>query len=616
MLRLVVIIFFFSLNKSLSQIDTSVQVQEIVVTQQINRNRSIGSVQVVIASDLSQLSIAEVLSESSNTYIKTYGAGSLSTTSVRGGSAVQSLVLWNGLPLQSPMLGLLDLSLIPSQEDTQISLIKGGNSSLWGSGAVSGLLTLESSIPKSNNVAATTKIGSFGTFGQTATIRFSGDKWSSRSLFSHESSKRDFTYTLSPNLPEVKQSNSSFHRNHFIQDIYFRPNQKHQLSAHIWGYKAHTEIPPTTVQNKSQAHQNDGAWRSILAWKYKGKNLVVNSKIGHFIDNNDYFDPLLMIESANNFSSSFADVSLQRQFTNHSMTIGSTYSNTIASSPGYEHSNSESRLGLFASHIYENSKIAVQTSLRQEFVDAYAAPFLPSVGATLILLQNLKLRGKVSKDFRLPTLNDRYWRPGGNTDLLPESGWSQEIGLDISTQMKSTTLHYSSTLFNRDVDNWIMWTPTEGQSFWSAQNINEVKSWGIEQSIKIEKRIASFHYLTDIQYSYINSTFQSSLATPSVTKGDQLLYTPRHQGRIKLQATFSKATIAYTHEITGSTTGINEQVNSSNIANVNLTYRAKINQLATTLQLSLGNVWNANYFIIERRPMPGRLYNLSINFKY
>ena len=85
---------------------------------------------------------------------------------------------------------------------------------------------------------------------------------------------------------------------------------------------------------------------------------------------------------------------------------------------------------------------------------------------------------KASKDFRIPTINDRFWSPGGVENLLPESGFSQEIGAKLHKNTTQFTSSFDATLFNRNIDNWILWLPNAG--YWSPRNILLVWSRGME----------------------------------------------------------------------------------------------------------------------------------------
>src|SRR5690606_13900615 len=91
--------------------------------------------------------VAELVSEQSPVFIKSYGYNSLSTLSFRGASAAQSLVLWNGVPVNNPALGVADLSLLPVFFSDQIAIAYGGSSALLGNGNVGGALLLDNEAP-------------------------------------------------------------------------------------------------------------------------------------------------------------------------------------------------------------------------------------------------------------------------------------------------------------------------------------------------------------------------------------------------------------------------------------------------------------------------------------
>jgi iron complex outermembrane receptor protein len=90
------------------------------------------------------LSAAEILNRMSSVYIKSYGGSGLASSSFRGGSANHTAILWNGFNLQSPVTGMMDLSLIPAGLFNSMSLQYGGKSAVWGSGAVGGAIHLRS----------------------------------------------------------------------------------------------------------------------------------------------------------------------------------------------------------------------------------------------------------------------------------------------------------------------------------------------------------------------------------------------------------------------------------------------------------------------------------------
>ena len=74
------------------------------------------------------LSMADVLTFNSSIFVKNYGRATLSTVSFRGTSASHTQVTWNGMRINSPMLGMTDFSTIPSYFIDDASLLHGTSS--------------------------------------------------------------------------------------------------------------------------------------------------------------------------------------------------------------------------------------------------------------------------------------------------------------------------------------------------------------------------------------------------------------------------------------------------------------------------------------------------------
>ena len=74
------------------------------------------------------LSLSDVLTYNSSIFIKQYGRATLSTASFRGTSPSHTQVTWNGMRLNSPMLGMTDFSMIPSYFIDEASLLHGSSS--------------------------------------------------------------------------------------------------------------------------------------------------------------------------------------------------------------------------------------------------------------------------------------------------------------------------------------------------------------------------------------------------------------------------------------------------------------------------------------------------------
>ena len=141
--------------------------QQINITAtRLNESNETSTVQVLdtTIARLTTSTLAEQLTREGGLFIKSYGPGSLSTLSLRGSNASQTAVLWNGINICSPMLGLFDLGLIPTFLVDEAIIQYGGSGAEQGSAAIGGAIHLNSKTKeeKGLEVNALTSAGSFG----------------------------------------------------------------------------------------------------------------------------------------------------------------------------------------------------------------------------------------------------------------------------------------------------------------------------------------------------------------------------------------------------------------------------------------------------------------------
>ena len=114
------------------------------------------------------LSMADVLTFNSSIFVKNYGRATLSTVSFRGTSASHTQVTWNGMRINSPMLGMTDFSTIPSYFIDDASLLHGTSSVNMVGGGLGGLVQL-STIPADQQgfgMQYVQGVGSYRTFDE------------------------------------------------------------------------------------------------------------------------------------------------------------------------------------------------------------------------------------------------------------------------------------------------------------------------------------------------------------------------------------------------------------------------------------------------------------------
>ena len=621
LLIIVLSLLFWGPSKLMGQTiqqDSSYSIETIEVIASKLRQQVNGSVsQEWNSAQLDKLAaknIGDLLLNEAGVFIKSYGQGSLATSSVRGGSAGHTLVLWNGLPIQSPMLGQLDLALLPIQIAESIQFTLGGNSAMWGSGAIGGVLNMENQADFSNklSIKSDSRLGSFGQFQQQIEVGIGNERFQSVTKLSHRQADNDFYYFLAEGLPDRQQTNAELNQQFLAQDLYWKINNRNKLEVHFWWQTSDRNIPPTNVQNRSEAHLHDLNTRLILEYKHLEKNGFWNLKTGFFDEHIDYYDDLNLIESPTHFTTYLAELTRQWKWRKSEFIIGNTHTHTSASSiVGYrENTPTEYKKALFGSWRIRKKRWTSQFSLRQEMVGNTFVPIVPAFDFNWQIASTLFLKGKVSRNYRLPTFNDRFWMPGGNPDLLPESGWSQELTVNYQIKKQNFSVNTSLTAFNRNIDNWILWSGA------AANNITKVWSRGLEPRIAVGRQFKNLKCQLRGGYDYILSTNQIAVEIPRMAAGDQLIYTPRHQAFSSFSVEFNKFYLSYQHTFTGLADGINDSLDRYHVGNVQVQCVSNFKQYTGNLFFNINNLWNADYLVVERQPMPGINFEVGLNLTF
>src|SRR5207302_2019189 len=134
--------------------------------------------------------------------------------------------------------------------------------------------------------------------------------------------------------------------------------------------------------------------------------------------------------------------------------VGAEWNHIIGLISNYQNGKAREDRYDFTASLQEkiNDRLFLTLNLRQPVVSGFSAPFLPYLGAEYSIIKNLatelKIRGSISKNYRVPTLNDRYWQNAGDKNLLPETSHAGEFGLTY----KYKTFEIVNIFFAQKVD--------------------------------------------------------------------------------------------------------------------------------------------------------------------
>ncbi|NJK94139.1 MAG: Plug domain-containing protein [Bacteroidales bacterium] len=196
-----ILLYFLTVVQVLNSqsLKDTINLKEVFVTsaRQITENGlQMRSIDSIVIGNSSHTGLSDLLLKNSTLYIKSYGAGGLSTATFRGTAASHTQVLWNGLNINSPLWGQTDLSLLPVFFTDEVSLYYGSSSLAKTSGGLGGCINMNNT-PTWNTgtqVSFSQTAGSFGYFLSQLKLEVSKDRFVSNTRIYRDNSRNNFKY--------------------------------------------------------------------------------------------------------------------------------------------------------------------------------------------------------------------------------------------------------------------------------------------------------------------------------------------------------------------------------------------------------------------------------------
>lgn len=571
-----------------------------------------------------QQNLSDLLAGESPIFMKSYGLGSLASSSFRGGGAFHTAVVWNGISINNPINGQLDLALIPLSTSDQVRIQYGGGSVLFGSGAISGIVHLINNpeFNKGNTAEINLQAGSYEDFRENVNLQISKSRIVSSLKLANTNARNNFPYRNAFSSVDtlVHQSNAALNSQSVISENKFKINRYQTLSLNAWIQNTNREIPPTMLQQQSRASQRDLALRITPEWKIEHKKQIIFVRAAWLREKLIYADPDASLEETTNTEQFVAEAETKIQVSkNHLVNAGLHYTYSTASHLNYPTNPRQNREAAFASWLFSsnNNLFNASISARAELLNKDFVPFTYSAGTNYRIWKWLNWRANFSKNYRIPTFNDLYWVPGGNPNLKPEEGLAGETGLELNSGGKMLKYSAEATVFTRNTENWIMWLP--GAWLWGPQNIMHVWSRGLETSQTITLYSGKTTMSLTIMTSYVRSTNTKSKVENDNSVNRQLIYTPMYSGSGKLSVFYKKLAFSYRHNYIGYryTSSDNTQfLEPFDLGSIHFAYSFNIPSGILGLQCQVHNIWNEAYQVISNRPMPGINFNFGIQLLF
>jgi outer membrane cobalamin receptor len=397
--------------------------------------------------------------------------------SIRGTTFEQSLILLNGLRINDPETGHLNLDIpVPLEAISRIEVLHGSGSTFYGSDAIGGAINLITQRPQTLSLIAKAGAGNYGSLEQHLRADYTSKPLSEQLTASRDTSNgfipdRNYSsnalasetwLTLKPGTTDILLATSD---RPYGADQFYGPydswertkgwfasvqQQLGDRTAASFAYRRHTDLFVLLLDNPAYYRNNHitTAWQSALR---RADPLGPNTTLSYGLEAN-------------------GDSILSTNLGKHARNQGAGYANLSLRAPSNRYL----------------ARFSLSLGAREQVFSGGRSVFSPSAAAAFALTHTLRLRASAGHGFRLPTYLDLYYSDPttiGNPALKPESSWSFEAGADWTPSAAPFTL--TATAFTLRQKNGIDYSKYDLAKPWQATNVANFAYTGAEASLRL-----------------------------------------------------------------------------------------------------------------------------------
>ena len=392
----------------------------------------------------------------------------------------------------------------------------------------------------------------------------------------------------------------------------------------FWVTDADRELPPTMTEANTFQHEWDKSYRSMAYFTGRKGRFNFSGKTSYLYDWLRYTAPIGNIDSRSSTEAIRNLGNLTYSYREFILDGAISYDHEQANSSGFglPHTRDVSGVNVSATYPFSTNRfwnIYTGVSLKQDLLGISGLPFSPGAYASFgkrVKKSYFLIKVSGARVYRLPSLNDLYWNPGGNPNLQPEHALNSSLNLDYLYRHLVT---FSVNGFYNYVTDWIQWEPIpNSSSIWTAKNFKRVTSRGVNASIKAQNKAAlsdkGFIIVFYAGYSYTNTISLDAASADDASKDKQLIYVPLHNLSASLQLQYRRYYIRTIHSYTGvryTATDDSEFLPGYYLTHLEAGKDFYFNRQRIGLSFRVNNITNCQYQVINGAPMPGRSYEMT-----
>ena len=396
--------------------------------------------------------------------------GTQADVAIRGGTFEQTLVLVDGFRMNDLQTGHHDMDLpFPVEAFSQIEVLHGAGSTLYGSDAMGGAINFITRAPRVSELRLRTGLGNFGSDEERALGSLVSGRFAEQLSFT-----RDYSSGFMPDRDYRDLAVASF------TDVASALGHSELLLAH----------------NDRPFGANDfygpyDSWEHTNTWfagarQDLGRSTQVSFAYRHHRDRFVLLrDDPAVYQNLHALDSYQATLRRRQELRSNTHVFygAEGYSDGIHSNNLGDHTRG--RVAAYAAlDVRALRRWSFNLGAREEVYRSVQGQFSPSLSAGYWINSRWKIRGNVSHAFRVPSLTDLYYHDPtsvGSPLLRPERAWDFEAGTDWHGPRHLLGEVTVFDLRERDVIDYMRGSPPGP---WTATNIDQLHFHGVEASVR------------------------------------------------------------------------------------------------------------------------------------
>ena len=524
-------------------VDSSISLEDVIVTANKIEQKQNGTSKVITVISAAQIqqnagrTIAQLLNEQAGLSLP--GAlsnlGTVPSIYMRGAASGRTLILLDGAPVGDPSMisNEFDLNLVPLNQVERIEILKGAQSTLYGSDAIGGVINIITKSKGKPFVRGALSYGSYGT--KQGNLQFN-------------SSIKKLNYSIgfeNQNADGFSSAKDITNKGNFDKDSYqnnsFFVKAKYQIDT-LWNLQLSSRKTAYTsaIDYGGFMDDRDNEFKNAttmtgLVLKYKKAKTNFQLQYQYTTQDRTYFndsaDRTYTIFENNQYvgRTHFADAFLSKPITKNIQWIMGTdfrygsYNQTYESISQYGPYNDvfkdtfQLQNALYTSVLMNDDakkwllELGARYNKHNRFGSNQTFTFNPSYA----LSDQVRLIASVSTGFKAPSL----YQLGYNDQLKAETSFNTELGISF----RKDQVFARAVYYNRNIKNGIDYNYIDYNFF----NFIQQKVNGLE--IEIQHPITEQHIFS-LNYTLMNGqeTNQNRITTTDTITYNYLLKRPKH----------------------------------------------------------------------------------------